>query len=176
MLLLYKILGTLFLAAVAALLYRMGGSAKQGKWYDFLLNTKARDLGVPVCSTAALILLCWNNPETSAHPIKFGLALFLSFGLLFASLTTYWKKKGTDAKWYNWLLTGLGYGLAYLPVALFFADWIGFVIRVVILAAAIMVWSIAVGKDWLEEGGRGLLVIITLPLLLIGLKKKEKKP
>lgn len=174
--LLLKILIVTCCALAASILYRLGGSAKTGRWYDFIINTKARDFGVPVCSTAALITLCWGHPVTSAHPIKFGLALFLSFGLLFGSLTTYWKKKGTDAKWWNWLLTGLGYGLAYLPVALFFADWWGFAIRVVILAAAIMIWSLAVGKDWLEEGGRGLLIIITLPLLLIGLKKKEKKP
>jgi len=169
-----KGLEILALAVLAAMFYRLGGTDKSGKWYGFLCNTKTRDIGVPVCSTAAIILLTVNQPIVSDHPIKYALALFLSFGLLFGSLTTYWKKKGTDAKWYNWMLTGIGYGVSYLPIALFFVDWWGFGIRVCVLAALITGWSVIIGKDWLEESGRGFLIILTIPLLLIGLKKKEK--
>lgn len=171
----FKIVGVIVLSLIAALLYRLGGSAKMGHWFDIFLNTKTRDLGVPICSTLALILMCHDTPAVVERPFKFALALFFSFGLLFGSLTTYWTEDGHDVKWYNWLITGVGYGLSFLPIALFFSNWLWFGYQLIILATTITLWSTVIGKAWLEESGRGLLIILTLPLILIGLKKKEKK-
>lgn len=150
-----QIIAILILAFLSAVLYRMGGSGK--------FNTKVRDMGCTACLIAALIVLGFTH-----------WSLLLAFGLQFGALTTYFKKKGKDAKFWNWLLVGLAYSLSALPIAFFYHDWIGFFIRTVALSGLIVLWSQLIGKDWLEEGGRGALIILTLPLLLIG-KKKEKK-
>jgi len=119
-------------------------------------NTKFRDFGVPAIGILLLTILGgW-------HWIY-----ILCFGLYFGSMTTYWKKKGTDAKWWNWLLTGLGYSLAFLPFAITSGHWIGFIIRTIIVSIATMVWSDEVGNPVIEECGRGFITTATLPLLLI---------
>jgi hypothetical protein len=150
-----KTLVWILASAIAGLLYRLGGV---GKPYD----TKYRDLGVPLVG----ILLLWY-----LYPLYAGwkeyLAYFLTFGLYFGSMTTYWKKKGTDARWYNWLFTGLGYSLAFLPFSFFSGLWLGFVIRTIIVAVATTLWSEKIGNVVWEECGRGVITTITIPLLLI---------
>lgn len=143
-----KLLIIILLSILSGILYRLGGR----------FQTKIRDIGVPIVATIALLYFGFKNP----------IGLFLHFGLLFGALTTYWKKKNEDAKWWNWLLTGLGYSLAALPIAWITKYWLGFGIRIVILSGLITLWSELVNQDWLEEGGRGILIIITLPLLFIG--------
>jgi hypothetical protein len=133
-------------ATLSGVLYRLGGK----------YQTKIRDCGVP---TIAIITLLYLNGWKFNIP-----ALIITWGLLFASLTTYWKKKGTDARWWNWALTGLGYSLAFLPIVIVNGGWWGFGLRSVILTASITLWSQIVGKDWIEEWGRGALIILTIPI------------
>jgi hypothetical protein len=140
------------LSAIAGLLYRMGGAAG--------FNTKFRDLG---CPTLGLLLL-W---VTDGFHLPLWWAYLLCFGLYFGSLTTYWKKKGTDAHWYNWIFTGLGYSIAFLPYAIATGHWVGFAIRTIVVTFGIMFWSEKIGNVVWEESGRGVISTITLPLLLI---------
>lgn len=152
-----KILTWLIVSILAGVLYRMGGAAGY--------NTKVRDLGVPTIVTVYLLTLGLKASLWSFCGLV--VAYFIAFGLLFGALTTYWKKKGTNVHWWNWLFTGLGYSLAALPIALYTGHWIGFGIRCAVLTGLIVWWSETQGNVVWEEGGRGFLIIATLPLLLI---------
>lgn len=146
---------TLVLAVVAGILYRMGGSENY--------NTKFRDIGVPTIMMIVMIL--WGFWHWS---------LILSWALLFGAMTTYWgfvnplfKKSKVDKYWWNWLLTGLGYALAMLPIVYVWGLWPGFAIRLFVLPVVTMIWSESFSNDKIEEWGRGFLTIITLYLLWI---------
>lgn len=145
----------LLASAIGGILYHLGGI---GKPY----NTKYRDFGVPLVG----VLLLWY-----LYPFHAGwqeyLAYFLTFGLYFGSMTTYWKKKGSDATWLSWLLTGFGYSVAFLPFAIVSGFWFGFFLRLVVCSLATMIWSQKFTNVVWEEVGRGVITTVTIPLLLI---------
>lgn len=141
---------------LSGVLYRLGGIGKP-------FNTKYRDFGVPLCGLVSMLFLgiyasWWQY--------------LLYFGLCFGSMTTYnkWASKmiGKDDNsvyGISWFVTGLSYAFAALPVI--WGDWSGFIIRCLVVSILTAVWSCLIDTDWLEEGGRGVLVNGTLPLLLI---------
>lgn len=129
---------------ISAALYRLGGQ----------VQTKIRDLGVPT------IMLLYFVVTKHFH-----WSLLICFVLMFGSLTTYWKKKGTDAQWYNWMFTGIGYSLCMLPYVLFNHHWIGFAERTIFVVAATTLWSQFIGEVNAEEGGRGFIIGSSLFLL-----------
>jgi hypothetical protein len=146
-------------ASIASgILYRCGGA---GKPY----NTKYRDLGVPTVATLYLLTLGLKSSLWGVWGLLG--AYLVAFGLLFGALTTYWKKKGAPALWWNWLLTGLGYSLAALPIAFVTGHWVGFGIRCFVLTGLTVLWSEIIDNVVVEEFGRGFLIVSTLPLLLI---------
>jgi hypothetical protein len=129
-------------------LYRMGGSGNYPR--------QARLIGVPLLAVI-LLAVCggWNW------------WLLLCIPLMIGAISTYWKKKGSDAKWWNWLLHGLGIAVAMLPYAIATQHYVGFGIRCLVLPLLIMLWSERIGNAVWEEWGRGFLIGITIPLLLI---------
>ena len=136
------------LAIVAAFLYRMGG-------IGLPFNTKVRDLGVPSVMIVYFILSnAWNW------------WLLLCFPLMFGAQTSYFKKKGVDAKWWNWLLVGIAFSVCMLPYSIAIGNLVGFNIRFALVTIFTTLWSENISIDWLEEGGRGFIQIITLPLLV----------
>jgi hypothetical protein len=157
-----KVILLLILSVLAGVLYRLGGAGVTGSWYDGFANTKARDFGVPMCG---IIALCF-----SSHILSFswGLVgiLFLTFGLMFASLISYYKKKGQDAVWWNWALVGFFAGLALLPFAWFTGLWWPMILRTGLLTLLITVWSLWMDNVVWEECGRGALMILTLLVFL----------
>ena len=142
---------------ICSILYRVGGS-------DLPLEnkTKYRDAGCPLIACGLLAYSQW--------PLTFiaWIGLILSFGLSWGAMTTYFKKKGTDAMWWNWLIVGLAFGVAFLPYAWATQQWIPFAIRAVATTILIMVWSQAIGWAVLEELGRGFIYCSTL--LIFNLK------
>ena len=148
-----KIIILIILSILSGIAYRLGGIGKPFK-------TWMRDGICPLIALVALWLLV-------GFKSSYWWAYLLHFGLLFGALTTYWKKKGADAYWYNWLLTGLGYSLSAIPIAWISGHWVGFLLRTIILSGAITLWSVKIGNAKWEERGRGFAIIITLPLLLI---------
>lgn len=154
-----NILLSLICGAASAVLYRMGGMGGEGrlkypnlpKWF---FDSKIRDLGLPTLMTAYYL---------STRQLHW--SLFICFMLMFGSLTTYWKRKGSDAKWFNWLFTGLGYSICMLPFAISSGHYWGFIIRCLVVTATTVLWSQLIGKDWLEEGGRGFIINSTLWLI-----------
>lgn len=134
-------------AAIVGICYRMGGSGNYPRW--------TRPVGVGLGVTAVLWLL-----------FGFHWSILVSAGASAGLSTTYFKKKGTDAKWWNWLLVGLAMSLALLPWSWATNHWIGFLLRTIFLTPAICLWSQLIGNAVLEELGRGFLIIISLFLLL----------
>ena len=101
------------------------------------------------------------------------ISLIISFGLTCAALSTYWKKKGTDATFKNYLLHGAGIALAMLPYSIATHHYIGFAIRGVLLPPLIALWATKMNRpilwwqtDVVNEFGRGAIIGLTIPLLL----------
>lgn len=140
-------------AIVGGILYRLGGIGKP-------FNTKIRDFGVPLVIVGLIhFVFKWQVPWW-VH--------FLSYGLMFGVLTTYWEYWGSDdVEWYEWALTGFFYGLSAILYAWQLNAWIGFGIRVFVLTVFTCVWSVLMKKPRWEEWGRGAGMVVTLPLLII---------
>ena len=138
----------LVLAVVSAILYRMGGAAGY--------NTKWRDLGCPLVAVAsALVVGLWHG------------SLVISFGVIFGAMTTYWKRKGQDARWYHWWTTVLIYAVAFLPVAYFLSRIEAFVYYAIFVSTVTALWSALVSNVVWEECGRGAILIIGQAAFLI---------
>lgn len=142
------------LSIIAGVFYRAGGNGSGTLW---------RDIGVSACMVLVMVLMGhWHWTLT------------LCFGLLWASLTTYNKWVGyffnrhdkSTVYWESWLVTGLFYGLAMLPYVIYDGNWVGFWLRTSVLALFTCLWSESIGKDWLEESGRGFAIIATLGIFL----------
>jgi len=143
------ILKTIIAAIINAILYRLGGI---GKPFD----TKYRDLGCPLV-TFIWMLLYYQSAPWWVH--------FISFGLMFGALTTYWDRIFKEDNFY---FHGFMVALAYLPYAIITGLWIGFLIRCVAVSVFMGLWCRYFSNDWIEEFGRGGITGASLPLLLIG--------
>lgn len=155
------VLALISLSIVSGILYRMGGSD------DY--STKFRDFGVPsICATTFFLITNAFNTSFIWHYLIFWL-------LCFGSLTTYFKKEGVPAKWWNWMFCGIAWGLAAIPLAFVTKSWIGFAYRLILLTIWTPIWCIKFNKPlWkfqsvvVNEFGRGLFINASIPLLLIG--------
>ena len=147
------------LAILSGILYRLGGWGDEGRaampWAPkWLFNTKARDVGCAVVTMGGMMYFL-DNPWW-AH--------LISFGLLFAALTTYWDFLfGYDNHWFH----GFACGLAYFPYAIGNVGWVGFGVRCIACAILMGAVSILSDNDVVEEVGRGAVLPLTLPLLFI---------
>ncbi len=144
----FLIIPELFLAVASAVLYRMGGAAGY--------NTKWRDIGCPLAAVASALIIGLRH-----------WSLVIAFGLLFGAMTTYWKRKGEDAYWYNWLITGFMYAMAFLPPVYFLSRFEAFAYFIAFLSIATMIWSEAMDDVVWEECGRGAILIIAQAAFLI---------
>ena len=147
--LILKILGTLALAALSGWAYRAGGAASMhARWL------RQFGVGVAVCGT----LTIWFG---------FNWWTILCFGASWAE-STYFKSKGTDAKWWNWLLVGVVFALVPLPYVIANGHlWLGFLLRAVILIPLTTLVGTFVGDVQWSEELRGALQILTLFCFLI---------
>jgi hypothetical protein len=134
----------LYYSLICGLFYYLGGQG--GAWYK---SSWIRDYICPL-----IIIAC----------LPYHWSLWVCYPLTIGALSTYWKKKGTDAQWYNWFLHGLGIGLALIPYGIFIHAISAVLCRAIILGISMAVWSHFIHKDWLDEGGRGSLIIATLYL------------
>lgn len=144
-----KILGTIILAAFCGWMWRIGGSSKyHARW--------VRLLGTEICEFFSLTIWFGFSPW-----------IILTTGLAWTECT-YFKSKGSEAKWWNWLLCGIQYALIPLPlVFLGVIHWPGFIDRAIVLIPVITLWRTFQGDvDW-SEAGAGVWQIITLPLLIL---------
>ncbi len=142
-----KIIIIIIASCFSSLFYRLGGSK------DF--DTKFRDVS---CSLITCLL--------AGYLLSWHWTLILCFGLLWGALSTYWKRT-PDAKWYNWLITGVMYSVAMLPYVIAEGIWLGFLSRTIVLGALTMIWSEITNDAVWEECGRGALITLTIPLILV---------
>ena len=155
---------TLLVSALSAVLYRTGGMSvteakrrRPWKWFPaWMINTKARDIG------CAFISYLWVGCVFPG--ISWWIHL-LSFALMFGALCTYWDDvfNGVD----NFYAHGGMIALAYLPYQCAIGVGAGFTLRCIILALGMGLLCKYSSDDYVEECGRGALIIATLPLLLI---------
>jgi hypothetical protein len=140
---------------LCGILYRMGGS---GNW-----PRQARVIGVPLLSIGLLWFLGgWNW------------WLLLCIPLMIAAISTYWKRKGEDAHFINYLFHGLGIAVAMLPYSIATHHYIGFGIRGLLLPVLVASWATKMNRpilwwraDVVSEFGRGFLIAATMPILLL---------
>ena len=142
-----QILGTIALAALCGWCWRFGGSSHGIRF--------VRELGTGLTLVGCITL--WWGWSFWYIPI---------IGLAFIE-STYFKTKGSDAKWYNWLMCGILYALIPLPAVIVHHLWIGFAIRSAVLIPVITLWRTFQGNVQWSESGVGVWQIITLPLLMI---------
>jgi hypothetical protein len=147
-----KILVVIGMSLLAGILGRLGGAHGY--------NTKFRDLGLPACWVASLLVLGIDCPWW---------AFLAASGLLFGSCTTYLDSIfGYDNLWASGALVAL----AAFPVTLFTGHWWLFAARAVILAVIwgslnrwlpehILFWH----RDTVEEFCRYAVVILTCWLI-----------
>ena len=66
----------------------------------------------------------------------------------------------------SWVFTGFTYAAALLPWHIATGTYSDLFIRCLLLAFTVGMWSNLIGKAWIEEWGRGALIIVTLGFLL----------
>ncbi len=138
------VLSILGASLLCGILGRMGGAKG--------FNTKYRDLGIPLIATLLLLFLGIRNP----------LALFLSFGLMFAASTTYWDFLfGYD----NFYAHGFFIGIATLPIAVVIQHWFGFFCMVTLYTIWMGLWSKIIRWDVAEEFGRYAIIPLGIYIL-----------
>lgn len=91
-------------------------------------------------------------------------AYTISFILSWISLSTYWDDVFGSPNFYA---HGLGIGLALIPLTFIGVPIWWILIRSICLSLGMGVWSSSTDVDWLEEMGRGALIIATLPILFM---------
>lgn len=75
--------------------------------------------------------------------------------------------KIVDVRWYNWLATGAGYGLAMLPFSWITGCLFGWVCYTLVVAIATCILSEIISNVVWEERARGFVLVICLPLLYV---------
>ena len=157
-----RILLILLLSGIAGILGRLGGRAKDGSWYDYLTDSKARDAGCSILTLFAIWLL---------FGFKLGLwgGYLAIFGLSWGAISLYWDflfKK--DNLWFS----GFMVGLACLPLTFIHIAWWLILSRATLLAVIwgllntlkydrILFWR----RDVAEEFMRYFSVIFTILIL-----------
>ncbi len=152
------------LSIISAILYRLGGSSKSDqdkefpwipKWFKNI--GKKRDAMSNIVKLFGVYLLGIQAP--------FWLGWFLSFGLLWASLSSYWDWMfGYD----NHYMHGFMCGFSLLPLVIWGSlGLIPFLVQSVVLGLAMGLWSKYNGNATKEELGRG--AFLTLSNLLLKL-------
>jgi len=146
----------LFLSCICAILYRMGGCSpedlqEEWGWVPSWIRKfpKKRDVGCGVVTLLAAGVVGISAPWWW---------WLLAFGLLWASLSTYWDFLfGFDNHWFH----GFVIGMSLLPV---FFHW-GIFVYSIPLCLAMGLWSKILGNATWEELGRGFF----MPALLLGI-------
>jgi hypothetical protein len=137
---------------LSGILYRLGGIGKSFRFW-------MRDWTIPFVIYGLLI--------TYKHPANtLGWLMFLpTIALTGGALSTYWDFlfKNED----NYYMHGFMIGLACLPLFWIGLHWWAILLRAVICALGMGIWSKLIDDVNLEEGGRGFITCATIPLLLL---------
>ncbi len=145
------------LSVISAILYRLGGSSKadQDKEFPFIPRwfkniPKKRDAMSNIVKLFGVYLIGIHAPF---------LAYFFTFGLMWASLSSYWDWMfGYD----NHYMHGFMCGFSLLPLVIFGnLGLVPFLIQSVVLGLTMGLWSKYNDNATKEELGRGFLLTIS---------------
>lgn len=143
-----KIIAFIALSLASGILYRLGGI---GKPY----STKSRDWGCPLCLITCLWLFKgWHW------------SYLLVLGLSWGALSSYWKGKAVDMKWWNWALHGAGCGIAGFPLLWAGISFYSILYRTLYCAQAMVAVSEISENVWYEEIIRGIVFCATVVFLI----------
>lgn len=151
------------LSILSAIFYRAGGQSQddtaEPKWIPkWMRHSWVRDWLCPL-----FVLGCFS---IFASPLSYlgWIGVLVSYGLLGGALTTYWDNLfGFDNFWF----AGFVCGLAAFP--LMFADlqWQFILARAILMALGWGLWCKYQSVDYVEEYGRGAMLVLFVPILLI---------
>ncbi len=151
------------LSIISAILYRLGGSSKadQDKEFPYIPRwfkniPKKRDVMANITCLFSLFLLGINAPFW---------VWFISFGLLWASLSTYWDFLfGYD----NFFMHSFMIAFSFLPIVIWGNMlFVPFLIRCILLSLLVGTWSKYHGNATVEELGRGGLITFSNIIFLL---------
>lgn len=157
-----KVILVLVASILSAILYRLGGSAKNGDWWDWMKHSKTRDWG---CTIVALVTLGLLGKTMAWY------YYIPTFIMCWAALTTYWDDLfNRDCYIMHLAMVGLAFLLF-----VFFGEvsvWM-WALRVCVMGffgfGSHIIDELSIPhKDVVSENLRGLAIVITLPLLLLG--------
>jgi len=187
------LLTTLVLSIISAILYRFGGLGQDG-WEDFFKDKLPRWLfskkirrGFCTLFSISWMAMFYPHVPWWVHMLSFGLVL-LGVTTYFDSAKFNWMRPDD-----NFYLHGFFIALGCILYPIFTGMWLGFGLRVIVLALLmgllsekwadpIVIYLKAklskypklytkierfIKDDWVEELGRGLLIILTKILMLI---------
>ena len=154
----------LAVSGISATLYRVGGMSKDDearpKWVPkWLRRSWVRDWLIPLVSLGYLLTL-WGLQNSTGWLLLLPCILLNS-----GALSTYWDWLFKEKD--NFYMHGFMCSLALFPLYWAGIHWYAILIRAVVCALGMGVWSNIMDKDIIEEGGRGFIHTATIPLLLI---------
>jgi len=152
-----KFIEILILSLLSACAYRAGGMGKEADakptWMPMWMRQSwVRDWLCPMCVLAPVF------PGFNMELIWW----LLAYGATGGMLTTYWDWL---FKYDNFWFSGFMVGLAGLFLIGLNQPWMPLVGRSLLLAILWGGWSALIGKDWLEEYGRGFFLVLTMGLI-----------
>jgi hypothetical protein len=149
----------ILLSLFSGLCYRLGGIGRP-------FRTWMRDWLCPLIAIGALLMF-W-------HPgnILSWLILPLCYLMMGGSLTTYWDETSSNGE-DNFYMHGFMVGFAFIPLAFVGIPWYLIVLRAIVLSLFMGLLNVYAQKwfpkvsDWIEEIGRGISLVISIPLFIL---------
>jgi len=171
-----KFIEILILSLLSACAYRAGGMGKEADakptWMPMWMRQSwVRDWLCPMCVLALWLpstwfkwfVYCVTFGHTAIPAQGFEMIMWLlAYGATGGMLTTYWDWL---FKYDNFWFSGFMVGLAGLFLIGLNQPWMPLVGRSLLLAILWGGWSALIGKDWLEEYGRGFFLVLTMGLI-----------
>lgn len=146
----------IILSLLSAIFYRIGGAGKEEISFA---RGWIRDTGCMFCLAIACFLSGYG----------YFMPLFISCGLFYASITTYWD---FIFKYDNYWIHGFMLGFSMIPMYFFNAgvEFFPIILRSLVLSVSFGALSLIPwpkkANVWIQESGRGALIIATLPIIL----------
>lgn len=153
-----KLIAVLVATVISGFLCRCGGMSIENdakpEWIPkWLRKSWFRDWLCP--AVLLLLVFCFWRPSSLLSWVM----LLPYYGLSGAALSTYWDEMAINKGQDNYWMHGFGCGLAGFCLIAFVPWWI-ITIRMVICTIGMGLWSKWISRDWMAEGGRGILFIL----------------
>lgn len=148
--------GVIVLSCFSGILYRFGGSAKEGNFLDFFRNKLTRRVGCAAIQFITIFFVLKISAPWWVH--------LASIGITWGFLSTYWDFiNGEDRHGFHGVGIACGMILYVITGSI---PIVPFILRVIILGVCMEMWSRMHTSDIWEECGRGVFIPLSLLILL----------